>query len=120
MFRYSSPGLTFGDPSKIKILKKIRPTIIGGNNSDIILSWTYDFSVQANTSRFRVGTSTPGFYGESEYTQVEFTLGDLISRKSLNCTGNGSVISVGLQTEVNGSIISLQEMNVLALVGKTI
>jgi hypothetical protein len=120
VFRYASPGLTFGDPSKIKILKKIRPTIIGGNNSDIILSWTYDFSVQANTSRFRVGTSTPGFYNESEYTQVEFTLGDLISRKSLNCTGNGSVISVGLQTEVSGSVISLQEMNVLALVGKTV
>jgi len=120
IFRYTSPGLTFGDPSKIKILKKIRPTIIGGNDADIILSWTYDFSVQANTSRFRVGTSTPGFYGESEYTAVEFTLGDLISRKSLNCTGNGSVITVGLQTEVNGSAISLQEMNVLALIGKTL
>lgn len=120
IFRYTSPALTFGDASKIKLLKKIRPTIIGGNNSDIILSWTYDFSVQANTSKFRVGTSTPGFYGESEYTTVEFTLGDLISRKSLNCTGNGSVVSVGLQTEVNGSVISLQEMNVLALIGKTI
>ena len=99
---------------------KIRPTIIGGNDADIILSWTYDFSVQANTSRFRVGTSTPGFYGESEYTAVEFSLGDLISRKSLNCTGNGSVITVGLQTEVNGNAISLQEMNVLALIGKTL
>lgn len=120
IFRYSSPGLTFGDPSKIKILKKIRPTIIGGNNADIILSWTYDFSVQANTSRFRVGTSTPGFYGVSEYTTVDFTLGDLISRKSLNCTGNGTVITVGLQTEVNGASISLQEMNVLALIGKTL
>ena len=120
IFRYTSPALTFGDASKIKLLKKIRPTIIGGNNSDIILSWTYDFSVQANTSKFRVGTSTPGFYGESEYTAVEFTLGDLISRKSLNCTGNGSVVSVGLQTEVNGSVISLQEMNVLALIGKTV
>lgn len=120
VFRYASPGLTFGDASKLKLLKKIRPTIVGGNDSDIILSWTYDFSVQANTSRFRVGTSTPGFYGVSEYTQVEFSLGDLISRKSLNCTGNGSVVSVGLQTEVNGNAISLQEMNVLALIGKTV
>ena len=120
IFRYSSPGLTFDDPSKIKILKKIRPTIIGGNNVDIVLSWTYDFSVQANTSRFRVGSANPGFYGESEYTQVEFSLGDLISRKSLNCTGNGTVITVGLQTEVNGASISLQEMNVLALIGKTL
>ena len=120
IFRYSSPGLTFGDPAKIKILKKIRPTIIGGNNVDIVLSWTYDFSVQANTSRFRVGSTNPAFFGVSEYTQAEFSLGDLISRKSLNCTGNGTVITVGLQTEVNGASISLQEMNVLALIGKTL
>ena len=120
IFRYSSPGLSFGDPSKIKILKKIRPTIIGGNNADIILSWTYDFQVQANTSRFRVGAATPGFYGLSEYTAVEFTLGDLITRRGINTTGYGSVVSVGLQTEVNGNFISLQEMNVLALVGKTL
>ena len=120
IFRYSSPGLTFGDPSKIKILKKIRPTIIGGNNVDIVLSWTYDFSVQANTSRFRVGSTNPAFFGVSEYTQAEFSLGDLLSRKSLNCTGNGTVITVGLQTEVNGASISLQEMNVLALIGKTL
>ena len=120
IFRYSSPGLTFGDASKIKILKKIRPTIIGGSNSDIVLSWTYDFSVEANTSTFKIGTVSPGFYGVSEFTQVEFSLGDLISRKSLNCTGNGTVISVGLQAEVNGASISLQNMNVLALVGKTL
>ena len=67
-----------------------------------------------------MGSTNPGFYGESEYTQVEFSLGDLISRKSLNCTGNGTVITVGLQTEVNGASISLQEMNVLALIGKTL
>ena len=60
IFRYSSPGLTFGDPSKIRLLKKIRPTIIGGNDADIVLSWTYDFSVQANTSRFRVGSVNAG------------------------------------------------------------
>jgi hypothetical protein len=120
IFRYSSPGLTFGDASRLKLLKKIRPTIVGGNNADIILSWTYDFSIQANTSRFRVGSTNPAFFGVSEYTDAEYSLGDLISRKSLNCTGSGAVISVGLQTEVNGNSISLQEMNVLALVGRTL
>ena len=53
-FRYRSPGLTFGDPSKIKLLKKIRPVIIGGNDSDIFLNWSYDFEVSSNTAKFRV------------------------------------------------------------------
>ena len=120
-FRYFSPGLTFGDPAKIKMLKKIRPTLIGGNNSDIFLKWSYDFSTDTSSSTFRTSSDTPGFYGQSEYTASDFSAeGITISRNSLNTTGYGSVINVGLETDINGFALSIQEMNVLALLGKTI
>jgi len=120
-FRYFSPGLSFGDPSKIKMLKKIRPTIIGGNNADIFLKWSYDFETATSTSTFRTSSATPGFYGQSEYNVAEFSEeGTIISRSSINTTGYGSVISVGLETDINGYALSIQEMNVLALIGKTL
>ena len=120
-FRYYSPGLSFGDPSKIKMLKKIRPTIIGGNNADIFLKWSYDFSTATSTSTFRTSSATPGFYGQSEFNVAEFSEeGTIISRSSINTTGYGSVISVGLETDINGYALSIQEMNVLALIGKTL
>jgi hypothetical protein len=120
-FRYFSPGLSFGDPSKIKMLKKIRPTIIGGNNADIFLKWSYDFETATNTSTFRTSSATPGFYGQSEYNVAEYSEeGTIISRSSINTTGYGSVISVGLETDINGYALSIQEMNVLALIGKTL
>ena len=120
-FRYFSPGLTFGDPAKIKMLKKIRPTLLGGNNSDIFLKWSYDFSTDTSSSTFRTSSDSPGFYGQSEYTDSDFSAeGVTISRNSLNTTGYGSVINVGLETDINGYSLSIQEMNVLALIGKTI
>ena len=120
-FRYYSPGLAFGDPSKIKMLKKIRPTIIGGNNSDIHLKWSYDFSALVNTGTFRTSAALPGFYGQSEFNVAEFSEeGTVISRSGINTTGYGTVISVGLEADINGYSLSLQEMNVLALVGKTL
>ena len=120
-FRYFSPGLSFGDPSKIKMLKKIRPTIIGGNNADIFLKWSYDFETATNTSTFRTSSATPGFFGQSEYNVAEYSEeGTVISRSSINTRGYGSVISVGLETDINGYALSLQEMNVLALIGKTL
>ena len=120
-FRYFSPGLSFGDPSKIKMLKKIRPTIIGGNNADIFLKWSYDFETATSTSTFRTSSATPGFYGQSEYNVAEYSEeGTIISRSSINTTGYGSVISVGLETDINGYALSLQELNVLALIGKTL
>ena len=120
-FRYFSPGLTFGDPAKIKMLKKIRPTLLGGNNSDIFLKWSYDFSTDTSSSTFRTSSDSPGFYGQSEYTDADFSAeGVTISRNSLNTTGYGSVINVGLETDINGYSLSIQEMNVLALLGKSI
>ena len=120
-FRYFSPGLTFGDSAKIKMLKKIRPTLIGGNNSDIFLKWSYDFSTDTSSSTFRTSSDTPAFYGQSEYSESDYSAeGITISRNSLNTTGYGSVINVGLETDINGFALSIQEMNVLALIGKTI
>jgi hypothetical protein len=120
-FRYSSPALSFGDPSKIKMLKKIRPTLIGGNNADIFLKWSYDFSTAPSTSSYRTSSAIPGFYGQSEYTLAEYSEEAItINRSSINTTGYGSVITVGLETDINGYALSIQEMNVLALIGKTL
>ena len=119
-FRYTSPGLTFGDPSRIKILKKVRPTIIGGNNANIILKWAYDFKTATNSRVFTVSDLIPGFYGESEFNIAQFSEGEIVNRRSFNTTGYGTVVTVGIETDINGYGMSIQEMNVLALVGKTL
>jgi hypothetical protein len=50
----------------------------------------------------------------------EFTGGASTTRKALNAGGSGSTVVVGLEADVNGSALSLQEINILALVGKTV
>ena len=117
-FKYYSPSLTFGDSSRIKILKKLKPTLVGANSATVFLKWAYDFDTTYSTAEFTVGTQITGFYGESEYTTVEFTGGELTSQRSLNTTGYGTSVQVGLESEIDGSPLSLQEINVMALIGK--
>jgi len=120
-FRYYSPGLTFGDPSRLKILKKLRPTIVGANNAIMFLKWAYDFGTFFQTSEFTVGNQVTGFYNEDEFNSTaEFTGGDLTSRRGINTTGGGGVITIGLEADIDGSGLSLQEINVLALMGKVL
>lgn len=119
-FRYYSPALTFGDPSKIKLLKKIRPTLVGGSGLTVFMRWAYDFSTDYYSRQFTVGNSTPAYYGVGEYSIAEFTGGELTTRNPVQATGNGSVITIGLEADINGSGLSLQEINVLALIGKTV
>jgi len=117
-FKYYSPSLTFGDSSRVKILKKLKPTLVGANNATVFLKWAYDFQGTYSTAEFTVGDQITGFFGESEYTTVEFTGGALTNQRSLNATGYGTSVVVGLEAEIDGSQLSLQEINVMALIGK--
>ena len=117
-FKYYSPSLTFGDSSRIKILKKLKPTLVGANDATVFMKWAYDFDTTYATAEFTVGTQITGFYGVSEYTTVEFTAGQLTNQRSLNTTGYGTSVQVGLESEIDGFALSLQEINVMALIGK--
>ena len=117
-FKYYSPSLTFGDSSRVKILKKLKPTLVGANNATVFMKWAYDFKGTYATAEFTVGDQITGFFGESEYTTVEFTGGALTNQRSLNATGYGTSVVVGLEAEIDGSQLSLQEINVMALIGK--
>ena len=119
-FKYYSPSLTFGDASRVKILKKLKPTLVGANDATVFLKWAYNFDTSYSTAEFTVGTQTTGYYGESEYTTVEFTAGQLTSQRSINTTGYGTSVVVGLEADINGAALSLQEINVMALIGKLI
>ena len=120
-FKYYSPGLTFGDPSRLKILKKLRPTIVGANSAIMFLKWAYDFGTFFQTAEFTVGSQVTAYYNESEFNSTaEFTGGDLTSRRGINATGGGGVITIGLEADIDGSGLSLQEINVLALMGKVL
>ena len=122
IFRYYSPGLTFGDPAKLKFLKKLRPTLVGANSATVYVKWAYDFGTTYTTSEFTVGNQIPFTYNTAgiEYTVAEFTGGEAVSRPPVNASGSGSVITIGLESEINGFALSLQEINVLALMGKTL
>ena len=119
-FKYYSPGLTFGDPSMLKRVKKIRPTLVGANSATVFLKWAYDFDTFYRTAEFTVGNQQPAFYNESEFNVGEFTGGELTSRRAVNATGGGGVINIGLEADINGFALSLQEINVLVLKGKVL
>jgi hypothetical protein len=121
-FKYVSPGLTFGDPSKEKILKKIRPTIVGGLSERIFIRWAYDLGNSFTSSSFVLGTDsdTVAYFNESEFNIGQFSNGISVTRKSINTTSAGSIVTVGLDAEINGSELSIQEFNVLALIGRTL
>lgn len=119
--RYYSNPLTFGDPSKLKFLKKIIPTVIGGSTTTAFVKWGYDYSESYSTGILQVVGFEPAEYGTAEYGIAEYTQSSVaILKKAINTTGNGTVVTVGVEVEINLEPFSLQEFNIQALLGKMI
>ena len=124
-FRYYSPNLTFGDAARVKFLKKIKPTIVGANNSTVFMKFAYDFNTVYRTTEFTTGSQIPAFYAVNEFGPnsvplSDFTAGQLTNQVSLNAAGGGTSVVVGLESDINGFQLSLQEINILALIGKVL
>jgi len=141
-FKYYSPSLTFGDPSRLKFIKKIKPTIIGPSNADAFIKYSYDFSTTYKTITFRipeagqvaefndpdnlVANAVVAEFNDPDNPVANAVISEYagessqIIRKGLNATGNGSTIVVGVESDIDGAELSLQEINIQALLGKTV
>ena len=119
-FKYTSPELSFGDPAKLKFLKKLNPTILGGKDSVVTMRWAYNFNSASAVEEITLVGPTLAEFNVAEFNEDEFTSGLFIARPSVNASGSGGTLSINMESDIDGKEMSLQEINVLALTGKTI
>jgi hypothetical protein len=119
LFKYTSPELSFGDPAKLKFLKKLRSTILGGKDSVIVVRWAYNFNSSSAVEEITLTGPSFAEFNSAEFNEDEFTNGLFIARPSVNTSGSGGTLSINMESDIDGKEMSLQEINVLALTGKT-
>ena len=119
--RYFSNPMDFGNTSNLKFLKKFNLTIIGGQNTPTTLNWGYDYTASYTKQAFTFASSNIAEYGIAEYdTTGEYTSSILINTPKVNTSGNGEVVTIGIEAEVNGAAFSIQKIDIHALLGRLI
>ena len=121
---YFSNPLDFGNSSNIKFLKKFKMTIIGDAAAQSVLNWGYDYSDSYYKQTFtstRTNANT-AFYGVSEYnvTASEYSAGTETQVPNVHGSGHGTVVTVGLESTINGSEFSIQKIDINVLLGRLI
>ena len=118
---YLSNPSDLGAPDVNKILKKIKPVIIGNQTTDVILKWGYGYGSSYSTGVVTLSSGTGALYGVSLFNSGEFyTGGIVVNTPSIYTSGSGDVVSVGLEAVINGNPLSLQEMNMQLITGRTL
>ena len=124
---YYSHPLSFGNPSQIKMLKKITPTVITSGSSKISVKWAYDVTNDYKTQTYQIDSVGASYFGEALFYSIEATEedygkytigGDKVSIKRINTSGSGNLISVGLESVIQGTSLSIQEFNIQATIGR--
>ena len=119
--RYFSNPLDFGNASNLKFLKKFNVTIIGGQNTESTLNWGYDYTSDYTKQALTFGTASAAEYGVTEYnTTGEYTASIVIQTPKVNTSGNGEIVTIGIEAEVNDSPFSIQKIDIHALLGRLI
>ena len=119
--RYFSNPLDFGNASNLKFLKKFNVTIIGGQNTESTLNWGYDYTSDYTKQALTFGAASAAEYGVTEYnTTGEYTASIVIQTPKVNTSGNGEVVTIGIEAEVNDSPFSIQKIDIHALLGRLI
>jgi hypothetical protein len=119
---YFSHPLSFGDNSILKFLKKINIITFDGAEATVVLNWAYDYTNNYKKQAYTLPANSAAQYNISEYnTTAEYSSSvSLINQQKINTSGSGAVISVGVETTVNGRSIAIQQLNIHALLGRIV
>jgi hypothetical protein len=116
---YSNP-LAFGNATLLKFLKKLAFTIIGGSGAVVNMKWAFDYRANFSSRAYTLASGGVAEYNTAEFNEDEFTTGVIVTRPSTNTGGSGYVATIGLTSNINGASVSIQQIDILALLGRLI
>jgi hypothetical protein len=130
--RYYTHPLTFDTPANLKIPKEIDWVISGGEGQRATCYWGYDYIYSFKSETFLLQSSSIdyyntagdeyGDYGEADTDDdpteyVGRSLG--IGRYTVYPTGSGVAMMVGLEATIKENIVSIQQLDIQTLIGRT-
>jgi hypothetical protein len=88
--------------------------------TEAVLNWGYDYSYSYKKKRFQFSTQVIAEYGVAEYGIGEYNTGVLVNRPTVNASGGGQVVQLGIDATINGNALSIQRLTAQAIIGRTI
>jgi hypothetical protein len=119
-FQYFTNHTDLGQPSVTTVLKKLSTVVIGGSDQYVTVKWGYDFTGNYYAQNVKIPTQSVAYYGVSEYNIGEYTDGTSLTTIVAYPTGSGKVIQTGYESEIYGSALSIQKIEIHAKAGKIV
>lgn len=117
---YYTNYFDFDQPTTLKILKKLGLVVIGGGSQIVAIKWGFDYTNNYNSSVIQLDAVPVYEYGTAEYNIAQYTNGIALDTLKFNASGSGKVLQIGFESDINGSPLSVQKVDMAIKTGKNI
>lgn len=108
-----------GEPTILKLLKKISLIVIGGSTQDFSIKYGFDYTTSYTSRAFTTNLGgTSAEYNIAEYNIGEFTSGIAINTITIQASGSGKVLQLGVEATISGVPVSVQKIDTYLVRGK--
>ena len=112
--------------NQTSVLKKISVVVIGGTNQNLFIKWGFDFKANYLSATTTIPVQGISEYGIAEYgtptppitIYAEYSDGVALNTLRVSASGTGKVVQTGYESDINGSQLSIQKIEIQAKNGK--
>ena len=116
---YASNAFSFGDAVRQKFVKQVDFSLVSTFiNTDAVVRWGYGGQLEYTANKI-ITAQQPALYGVAQFNVGEFGEGlENFKRYRTNTKGSGALVRVGLDADIAGNSLSIQEINIQTLIGR--
>lgn len=120
---YYTNHADLGNANVTSILKRLKTTVIGGTNQVLTMKWAFDLITNYQSANSVIPTQGISEYGIAEYGAngspvAYYSEGILIQVLSVPASGSGKIVQTGYESDINGSALSIQRIEIQYKDGK--
>ena len=122
---YYTNHADLGNANVTSLLKRLKVIVIGGTNQFLTLKWGFDFSTNYQSANAQIPSQGVSEYGVAEYganatVVAQYAGGTALQALSVSASGSGKIVQTGYEADINGSVLSIQRIEIQSKDGKTV
>ena len=124
---WKSPWLAVDQSNRYFIPKRAILYMVSGLPYVVTLTWAWDYQGQTGIDQRVINPSDPSEYEEddtpassenNEYATAEYGAKVGVVRQPFHMTGYGSYLQIGFDVYIDGSVLSIQQMDLFGKIGR--
>ena len=116
--QYFTNHADLGNANVTSLLKRLKIVVIGGSNQFVTIKWGFDFSTNYLSANALIPSQGTSEYGIGEYNIAQYSDGVAIQTLVVQASGSGKIVQTGYETNINGTALSMQRIEIQSKDGK--